>query len=538
MSMTLNIVAHELEQFGAVTRTLEGNPSFERIRMCLGALPSVVDETLFFSSDLDRCTEVEKVGGCCIYARQSGAPACPTAALTLECELDPLEVFDGLLETHDRYRIWEKEMDACATRDDGLQDLLDVSEPYLRNNVVIVDPALKLLAYTRGIPCDDPITMELIKHGYHTDENIRAFKLHRRFRPWSEESGFIVNDTHEICKYVTVVRSFKTQHAFSLIIVMMCNMCEPDDYLLDVYDMFAQRVERFALRDYPEDKPSGNATDTFLRDLLHGEIPDAQAVEERCKHVGIPYQARFCLFYIETPTEAVATQRLLADLSTTVAPAKTVAMAGGIAILCFSCMTDKCALRCESGTCPSAQTHRSISSRIEKTMEQEDLLCGRSSKFKYLHEAPTAFEQARCACQIAKRKVKVKSGIKDHVNWKRIYSFERCFCEYLVSQMGDGVDLALCTYGGRVVNAMAERDAKTGSDDYEFLFEYLVNERKPSVVADKLLMHRNNVKYRIDKIEERFGIDTSDPGLRQMILFAYKMREASIVQNAQLDEEQ
>ena len=150
----------------------------------------------------------------------------------------------------------------------------------------------------------------------------------------------------------------------------------------------------------------------------------------------------------------------------------------------------------------------------------------------------TAFEQARCACQIAKRKTKVKPGVKDHVNWKRIYSFERCFCEYLVSQMGDGVDLALCTYGGRVVNAMAERDARTGSDDYEFLFEYLVNERKPSVVADKLLMHRNNVKYRIDKIEERFGIDTSDPGLRQMILFAYKMREASIVQNAQLDEEQ
>ena len=94
----------------------------------------------------------------------------------------------------------------------------------MSNNTVIVDPALKLLAHTRGIPCDDPITMELIGHGYHTEGNIRKFKLHKRFRPWSEQEGFILNDSYEICKYVTVVRSFKMKEGFSLIIVMMCNI--------------------------------------------------------------------------------------------------------------------------------------------------------------------------------------------------------------------------------------------------------------------------------------------------------------------------
>ena len=60
-----------------------------------------------------------------------------------------------------------------------------------------------------------------------------------------------------------------------------------------------------------------------------------------------------------------------------------------------------------------------------------------------------------------------------------------------------------------------------------------MNERRASVVAEKLHMHRNNVKYRIDRIEELFGIDTDDPALRLDLLMAYLLREASLVQDAQ-----
>ncbi len=544
--LTRNIIAHELERFGTVARVGTGNPSFERIRMCLDNMPATTQSTLFLCSTAAQCAQVEAAGGQCALVQAAHAQADDTAAqdpqsssaplsgarspavvLVLQTDREPLEVFDGMLEAHDRYRTWEQEMDAYVLQEGGLQKLVDASTPFLLNHLVIVDPALKLLAYSSNVPCDDPITIELMDHGYHTEENIRKFKLHKRFKPWAEQDGFVINDTREICKYTTVVRSFKTQHSFSLIIVMMCNICEPVDYLLDAYLMLAARVERFARRYYPQDKPSGNATDTFLRDLLHGELHDIATIKERCKHVGIPYESRFCLFFIQTPAETVPAQRLLADIATAVAPAKTVAIAGGIAILCFNCFSSTCSLRCESGTCPSAKAHRSISARIDQMMERADLLCGRGSKFKYLHEAQTAFEQARMACAIAKTKSQTTGGIEDFVNWKRIFSFERCFAEYLVQQMGDAADLALCTYGGRVIDAMAQRDAQTGLDDYEFLFEYLVNERKPSIVAQKLHMHRNNVKYRIDKIEERFGIDTNDPALRLMILFAYKLREAS-----------
>ena len=135
------------------------------------------------------------------------------AALTLEGARSVIEAFTFLQGVFLRYRRWEQELDA------SLQDLFDLSEKFLVNNVVVVDPALKLLAHTRNIPCDDPITVELIKHGYHTEENIRKFQLNKRFEPWATQNGFIINDTYAICKYTTAMFSFKAAGSFSLIVV-------------------------------------------------------------------------------------------------------------------------------------------------------------------------------------------------------------------------------------------------------------------------------------------------------------------------------
>jgi len=45
-------------------------------------------------------------------------------------------------------------------------------------------------------------------------------------------------------------------------------------------------------------------------------------------------------------------------------------------------------------------------------------------------------------------------------------------------------------------------------------------------VAERLHMHRNNVNYRIGRIEEQFGLDTDNPALRIQLLLAYQLRDA------------
>ena len=530
MRLTLNIIEHELEAYGCVVRTRKDNASFADFRLFVASTGATNPDVLYLCGS--HC-DVEKVvarGCCALYVNETDLLPDNNAVLSL-LEGESIQVvFNAMLDLAFKFGTWEHSMDEVCFRDGSLQSLMDLSSPLLQNNVVILDPALKLLAYTKDIPCDDPITVELISHGYHTEENISKFKLHKRFKPWAEEEGFIINDTNEICKYTTVVRSFKTKSSFSLIIVMMCNVVEPEEYLLDIYDMFASHVEYFSQRDYPDDKPSGNAVDTFLKDLFLNAIPDERAVKERCKSLGLPYEARFCLFYIKDVEGLAFRTRLLSDVSRLVAPAKTVLVDDAVAVLCFNCRSDRCALHCSSNTCPHG--HASLSSRIDDMMVRYDVECGRSSKFTKLGNAHLAFTQAKVAYEISRSRGLGSSDLGIRRNWSRITSFDSCTVDYLADLVGkEGLDLVGATYAGFVLDTMYRQDIASKTDNYAFLYEYLMNERRTTLAAEKLHMHRNNVKYRIDRIEEQFGIDTNDPDLRFDFLLAYRLREAALMRS-------
>ena len=89
------------------------------------------------------------------------------------------------------------------------------------------------------------------------------------------------------------------------------------------------------------------------------------------------------------------------------------------------------------------------------------------------------------------------------------------------------------TRAGALLAAIKRADLRSNTDNYEFLRDYLLYERRGSTVAEKLHMHRNNVSYRIGRIEQQYGIDTSDPTLRLELFLAYQLREAFIGRFAQ-----
>lgn len=530
MGVTLNILRHELAGMGDVAITRSEGSSFGSARLYLGESSIAGADILYVCSTHEECANITERGLSAAFVDHHASKPDQAAALSVTGGEGLLQVLNALLDIFYRYGAWEKKMDSVLTRGGSLQELVDASERMLVNNVVVVDPALKLLAYTKGTPCDDPITIELIDHGYHTEENIRKFKLHKRFKPWSQQEGFVVNDSYSICKYVTVVKSFKTKASFSLIVVMMCNKLAACDFLYDVFSMFLERVERIAKREYPDDKPAGNTTDTFLHDLLLGTMGDESVIRERSKLVGIPFEARFCLFAIPISSDSPAS-RILADLATLVAPAKVVMLGGCIVVLCFNCVDPHCALHCEAGTCPKG--HRSISSRINEFMEKSDLTCGRSSKFTRLSQASTAYRQASAAARLGACAQPAGKHLDVPFNWTRIFSFDRCQMMFVAKRAGSDLPLLTSTYAGTVIRSIMEDDAVHGTDNYEFLYEYLLNERRANIVAERLHMHRNNVKYRIDRIEDKYGIDTNDPSLRFDFLLAYRLINAETMQNAQ-----
>ena len=64
-------------------------------------------------------------------------------------------------------------------------------------------------------------------------------------------------------------------------------------------------------------------------------------------------------------------------------------------------------------------------------------------------------------------------------------------------------------------------DEQHGTDNLAFLRAYLRYERRTTVVAEKLHMHRNTLLHRIKRIEELLGSTFDDWTLRRMLLLSF-----------------
>jgi purine catabolism regulator len=70
------------------------------------------------------------------------------------------------------------------------------------------------------------------------------------------------------------------------------------------------------------------------------------------------------------------------------------------------------------------------------------------------------------------------------------------------------------------LRTLADYDKRTGSDLVATLKAYLDNERNVSKTADALFMHRNSIKYRLEKIESLLTSDLNDPDNRLLLHLA------------------
>ena len=159
MGVSLNIMKRELEAMGNVSISSDGSLAFENARLYLGESSIAGDDILYVCSTSEDCESVRGYGRHAAFVDHHATKSDPIAVLSVTGGEGTLQVFNALLDIFYRFGIWERDMDEVLGRGGGLQELMDVSEKMLRNNVVVVDPALKLLAYTKGTPCDDPITM-------------------------------------------------------------------------------------------------------------------------------------------------------------------------------------------------------------------------------------------------------------------------------------------------------------------------------------------------------------------------------------------
>ena len=72
-----------------------------------------------------------------------------------------------------------------------------------------------------------------------------------------------------------------------------------------------------------------------------------------------------------------------------------------------------------------------------------------------------------------------------------------------------------------LLDTLKTHDAQKGSELYDTLFQYLVNERSIQKGANALHVHKNTYSYRLDRIKALSSIDLDDPLTRLYLMISY-----------------
>lgn len=143
---------------------------------------------------------------------------------------------------------------------------------------------------------------------------------------------------------------------------------------------------------------------------------------------------------------------------------------------------------------------------------RDNYMCGGiSNPFIGLNMFPAAFEQAAAALSYA-------NGTRSNA-W--LISFEDCALEYFQNCVLKNMPLEL--FIAPQLFKLRGIDRDRGTEYYQTLRAWLLNERSIPKTSEALIVHRTTLTYRLERLRELIPIDLDDPKLRLYLLLSYHL---------------
>lgn len=157
--------------------------------------------------------------------------------------------------------------------------------------------------------------------------------------------------------------------------------------------------------------------------------------------------------------------------------------------------------------------------RLEPILSQRDFCCGVSCQFPGLEELGEAYRQAADAVSYGLRLTNY-SPLPEFRG--PFFRYENVYVHMLLSEPNNS-SVLLSGRPYRTLCAIREADRARGGNNYELLYTYLSTGCHAGHTAEKMFMSRNNAAYRIDRLEESYGLHLDDYLSRLGLAVTYEM---------------
>lgn len=406
---------------------------------------------------------------------------------------------------------WEQRLRVALLKGGSMQDLVDLCPPFLENHIQITDASFMKLAQSSRIECDDPICLALKQHGYHPEETVNKFRAHNLFDVWARMNDVYYDGETTVARYPTVHKIFKFHGIYYAHVVMTCNVSPVNQAMMDYFRIFISALSLCVERDWENKFSCIHPYDSVLQDLLEGRVKDSTQIEKRVSYAGLPMSGAFHIVRIvRDEAHNISLGTMMKDFSERFPRFKFINYQNSITAFVFASLR-------------SSEDTEDMLEGLPEYLEKHNCFCGVSTQFYKLTEAQHYLRQAALA---------LKYGLHMHQHaleddmgvgrgkGGRIFYFDDCFSLCFFGNEEDLPGLWQHSLYFQKLKELHENDLQRGSNDLKLLFTYLRHERRITVTAGILNMHRNSLIYRINRIEEFLGVDLNDDRTRLMLLFA------------------
>ena len=404
-------------------------------------------------------------------------------------------------------RHWVDNMRLSVSTTGELQPLLTLAENIMYNPIAVLDPSWKLLASTKGIQTDDPVFQKLLARGYHAPEELLTLRRSKYASLVYEQEGTLVKPPEDISNYTELIRVIRIGGNFAACVTMLCTNRPYTPGLQVLFELLVEQISE-VLERYQGPLLQRAPYEYVLADLLDGQIHSEAVLSERARTAGLAIHQGYFLLCLSCPDENALPASVLHRLFSERLPdAKAFLYQDGVLLLLSCPQQALCARTALADTLPP----------LLETLAEQQMYCGVSSWFSRLLELPAAYVQASAAVQTGPKTGGLPEVFPPRSD--RLFFYE----EEMVAHLAKVCTQTLsCEHmASPLLLAVLEGDRKRGSDDARLLYTYLTQDRNTTRTAEKLGMHRNNVIYRVNRLEQRLGISLDDPGLRLRLLVSY-----------------
>lgn len=403
---------------------------------------------------------------------------------------------------------WEKSMEDVLLNGGGYQELLDVSENYLKNPLFVLDGAYFLLAYSKHYKSPDPANTSLYENGYHSAEIMQRFYDTNRIVEYNNSRGIVIGVPGAVSRYESLVKHFKYNEIVQLSVVEVFSNIPKSLESVELFELLLHYINISFLNEQKISPNTNQPYSRFMSDMIYGTLTERSSILEYAKRTEIPMAGYFDAYRIVFEDNAkVLTGRFAQELSGYLPASKIIIRGDEISVMNIYSRQSVSELSAEN------------IQRITPLLARHRAVCGVSTPFFMFTDLRHACAQAAQALSYAGKDSRYLP-LKERDN-RTYYYQDILICHMLDLSSVSTFDVFCNNPYIRKLRELIEYDHENDSSLADILYCYLLRERRATEAGKLLHMHRNTVLYHIQRASELINMDLDDYNTRQCLLMAF-----------------